>query len=396
MKKIIVVLLFLSNIVFGQSKYEKDFNEFWTVLNENYAYFQKQNINWEIVKEIYEPKSKLVTNDQEFIQLLETVLNELHNGHSTLNTNLKSSNKLIPTGLDVYVEKINNKFIITDLRKDYGAEKCGLKVGMEIIKFNDTEITEQLKQFLPKFSKEHDAKMVQFAISMLFAGTHNKERKITTIETGNFKEYYPDSNKIENITKLIEYKILENNIGYIKINNSLGNNILIFDFDKAIDSLMNTNSIILDLTETPSGGNSTVAKSIMGRFISKKLPYQQHEYDELAYETKSSWVEYVSPRKTQYKAQVVIMVGHWTGSMSEGIAIGFDAMKRATVIGTKMAGLIGAINGFTLSETKIGFQFPTERLYHINGIAREDYEPKILTKNSNETWKKTREKLMPN
>ncbi|MEQ1553248.1 MAG: S41 family peptidase [Ferruginibacter sp.] len=225
---------------------------------------------------------------------------------------------------------------------------------------------------------------------------HNKERKITTIETGNFKEYYPDSIKIKNTSKLIEYKILANNIGYIKINNSLGNNMLIFDFDKAIDSLMTTKSIILDLTETPSGGNSTVAKAIMGRFISKKLPYQQHEYDELAYETKSSWVEYVSPRKTQYKSQVVIMVGHWTGSMGEGIAIGFDAMKRATVIGTKMAGLIGAINGFTLSETKIGFQFPTERLYHINGIAREDYEPKILTKNSNETWKIARKKLMPN
>ncbi|MEQ1553249.1 MAG: hypothetical protein ABL929_03665 [Ferruginibacter sp.] len=171
MKKIIVIFLLLSNIVFGQTKYEKDFNEFWTVLNENYAYFQKQNINWAIVKEIYEPKSKLVTNNQEFIQLLETVLNELHNGHSTLNTNLKSSNKLIPTGLDIYVEKINNKFIITDLRKDYGAEKCGLKVGMQIIKFNNAEINEQLKQFLPKFTKEHNEKMVQFAISMLFAGT---------------------------------------------------------------------------------------------------------------------------------------------------------------------------------------------------------------------------------
>ena len=38
-------------------------------------------------------------------------------------------------------------------------------------------------------------------------------------------------------------------------------------------------------------------------------------------------------------------------------------------------------------ETKIGFQIPTERLYHINGIARENFQPKILTSNIEETLK---------
>lgn len=56
-----------------------------------------------------------------------------------------------------------------------------------------------------------------------------------------------------------------------------------------------------------------------------------------------------------------------------------------------MAGLIGAISNFQLRETKIGFQFPTERLYHINGMPRENFVPKILTKNSEETIQKNKE-----
>jgi hypothetical protein len=68
-------------------------------------------------------------------------------------------------------------------------------------------------------------------------------------------------------------------------------------------------------------------------------------------------------------------------------------MNRATVAGTRMAGLIGAINGFRLTETKIGFQIPTERVSHINGVAREDYLPKILTQNNQDTWKKVRKLL---
>ncbi len=56
-----------------------------------------------------------------------------------------------------------------------------------------------------------------------------------------------------------------------------------------------------------------------------------------------------------------------------------------------MAGLIGAISNFQLTETKIGFQFPTERLYHINGIPRENFLPEILTQNSEQTIQKAKE-----
>jgi C-terminal processing protease CtpA/Prc len=380
-----------SNITFGQTKYETDFNAFWNDINNNYAYFDQQQINWKKVKEIYQPKVKELTNEDDFIKLMEKVLIEFYNGHVSLNTNLNSSNKLIPSGQDIFVEKINDKYFITDLKKGFGAEISGLKIRSEIVLFNGKSISEQLLQFLPKHTIIHTKEMYQYALNMLFAGTHNNKREITIIKNGKLLNYYPDSFQIKETTTLLSTKILNKNTGYIKINNSLGNTKLIEEIDKAIDEYLQYPNLIIDLTETPSGGNTTVARSIMGRFINKPMPYQQHEYDEKEFQTKRMWLEYVTPRKAQFKGKVFIIVGYWTGSMGEGIAIGFDGLKRAKIIGTKMAGLLGAINGFEMSETKISFQFPTERLYHINGIPRENYKPTILTKNIEETLKKMNE-----
>jgi C-terminal processing protease CtpA/Prc len=385
---ITILIILISKLTFGQTKYEKDFNEFWNDVNNNYAYFDQQQINWNKVKEIYQPQVKQITTDSEFIRFMETVLNEFHNGHISLNTNLNSSNRIIPSGQDMFVQKQNDKYFITDLRKGFGAEISGLKIGDEILFFNSKPVAEQVGQFLPKYTTQHTEKMYQYAINMLFAGTHNIKRQITISRNGNQLAFNPDSLKLTDNKNLVEAKILNNTTAYIKINDALGNSNSIIDFDKAVDEFIGYKNLVIDLSETASGGNSTVARCIMGRFINKTMPYQQHEFDEKEFQTKRMWVEYVTPRKTEFKGNLFILVGHWTGSMGEGIAIGFDGLKRAKTIGTEMAKLLGAINGFTMSETNIGFQIPTERLYHINGTPREKYKPTTLTQNIDETLKK--------
>jgi C-terminal processing protease CtpA/Prc len=386
---IVFIFSFVGNKVIAQSKYQKDFSEFWTDINDNYAYINEQNIDWKRVKEIYEPKVEKISNNQDFIILLENVLNELYNGHSSLDVNLNSSNRLIPSGMDLYVEILDDKFYIRDIRKGFGADLSGLKIGMEIKLFNGKPIDEQLNKFIPKYTNNPNKRMYQFAVDMLFAGTNDSERAITVDDNKKNKTYYPITYR--NRDDLLYSKVLNLNTAYIKINNSLGNNNLISAFDNELDSLFQYKNLIIDLTETPNGGNTTVARSIMGRFINQTLPYQIHQIDEKEFDTKRYWIEYVTPRKKIYQGKVYILVGHWTGSMGEGIAIGFDGMKRAEIIGTRMAGLLGAISNFKLTETNIGFQLPTERLYHINGLPRENFLPQILTENIDQTLQKVKD-----
>jgi len=390
LKKIIIgVLLISGQFCLAQSKYEPVFLEFWNDYNNNYAYFESQGINWNKVKEIYLPLVKDINNDEDFIHFLEQVTHELHNGHVTLNTSFYSSNRIIPSGQDIFVEKRGNRFFAGDVKKNSAADVIGIQPGMEITSFNGKLFDEQYKKFLPKYTSDYDESMYSYAANMLIAGTWNKPREITLLKNGiETKVITNDSINNKPRKMLLDYKILDGNIGYIKINNSLGENSLIAEFDTAIDKLSTTKSIILDLTDTPSGGNTTVARGIMGRFTDKPLPYQKHQINEKEYGTVRSWIEYVSPRKTIYKNKLVVMVGHWTGSMGEGIAIGFDGMKRAKITGTKMAGLLGAIYTFKAENTNIGYQIPAESMYHINGTPREDFLPQYLTATESEAYSK--------
>ncbi|MFI5141695.1 MAG: hypothetical protein ACHQII_05010 [Bacteroidia bacterium] len=114
----------------------------------------------------------------------------------------------------------------------------------------------------------------------------------------------------------------------------------------------------------------------MSRFITAAMPYQQHvlPFEEKEYNIKRSWLELVSPRGPfTYQQQIIILVNHWTGSMGEGITIGFDALGKAKIVGTKMAALNGAISGFQTTKVKIPYSFPTEQLYHVNNTPRENF-----------------------
>ena len=384
---ILIFLLLLFSSSYGQTKYRKDFEDYWNIVHDNFAYFDTQKTNWDKVKAIYQPVADTITSKNNFIKFLETVNHELYNGHISLNINLPSSSRLIPTGADLWVKYEQKHFVIVAIRAGFQAAQCGLKTGMLITAYNEIPIDRAVLPFLPKSVTKYDSRMYEYAANMLLAGTHDTKRKITAFSNGSEKIYFPDSitNKTEAASAaIIEHDVLPSNIGYIKINNSLGNMDLIDAFDSALNSLWNTKGLILDIRETPSGGNTTVARAIMSRFIEKEMPYQKHSLpgEEKQYGVKQSWIELVSPRGKTYKKPLVVLVNRWTGSMGEGIAIGFDGMKRGQIVGDVMAGLLGAIYSFTLPETNIGFSIPVEKLFHVHGTPREDFRPKYLQSDS--------------
>lgn len=53
------------------------------------------------------------------------------------------------------------------MRKESGAEKSGLKAGMEVSLFNRKNIDDQLKQFLPTYTDRYTPAMYQYALDML-------------------------------------------------------------------------------------------------------------------------------------------------------------------------------------------------------------------------------------
>lgn len=366
-------------------QFREDFEYLWSTIQKHYCYWDKKQTNWNKVKALYSPHADTISSRKNFILFLEKVFYELYDHHASLSANTMESQRLVPSGTDIWAEYINDKPVITEVRKGSNADHAGIRAGMQLVEFNDVPIDQAIKDFHPKTLTKQDKEARNYALRVLLAGTHSGKRKISLKSDGMPITFYPDEqivpvNEKHQIKPDIESKIFTGGVGYILINNRLWDNNLIPLFDSVMASLSHTRSLILDLRETPGGGNTTVARSIIGRFISKEGFYQKHELtsEEQEFGIKRSWMEIASPKLPVYSKPLVILVNHWTGSVGEGIAIGFDALKRATIIGTPMAGLNGAIYSFTMPHSGIGFSIPAEKLFHVNGTPREDFKPSIL------------------
>ena len=390
-QKLFTGLLFIFPIFsFGQSvnsmslKFKQDFDFFWQSIDENYCYFDKKKTDWNKVKEIYAPIFDTISSRNQFVKELENVFYEIYDHHASLNTNTNYSQRLVPSGADIWAAFINGKPVITEVRKNFGAEISGILPGMEVIAVNGIPVLKAIEPFMGKALKSTDTEAKNYALRLLLAGNHTDSRKLTLQYNQVTKVYSPDSpySLLEQISypTMIQSNI-KNNIGYIKINNCLFNNELIAVFDSVMQLMENTKSLMLDLRETPGGGNTSVARAILGWFTNHEHIYQKHELYAEQKETgiKRSWFEIVSPRANKYYDKpLVLLVDHWTGSIAEAITIAFDGMKRAKIIGTKMAGLNGAGLTFEMPNSKIRLTFPVERLYHINGLPRENFLPSML------------------
>lgn len=366
-----------------RQQYRADFDYLWETLKTDYCYWDKKATDWDKVKALYAPQADTITTRSSFVGLLERVLYELYDHHASLNTNTPESQRLVPSGADLWAEYAGGRPLVLEVRRGYGAWNAGLRPGMELVAVNGQPIEQAILSFLPKSLTRPDPEARNYALQVLLAGKHSERRILTVRDKGTLRRFAPDSLRtIDEFTYSgnLESKVLEGGVGYIRINNRLGDNALIPQFDSVLNTLMRTPALILDLRETPSGGNTTVARAILGRFLTREGFYQAHELtaEERQYGVKRSWKEIVSPRTPPYTRPLVVLADHWTGSVGEGIVIGFDALKRATVIGTPMARLNGAIYSYSLPNTKIGFSFPVEKLFHVAGTPREQYTPPVV------------------
>jgi carboxyl-terminal processing protease len=133
--------------------------------------------------------------------------------------------------------------------------------------------------------------------------------------------------------------------------------------------MASTKALIIDLRNTVSGGNTSVAKPIMGIFTDKKKPYQLYENH------KKQYLDYIKPNKLNYSKPLYILVNRWTGSMGEGIAIGLNSIDKAKIIGTEMARLAGGMKSIKFKNHNYSFQVSFEKIFDINGNPREEFVP---------------------
>ena len=132
-KVLFYLMLLLPAAVFSQpltkEQYREDFLFFWQTIRDNYAYWDKKQTDWEKVRAYFEPQLDTISSKKSFVGFLERVLYQLYDHHASLNTNTLQSQRLVPSGTDLWAEYINGQPRITQVLYNSVAERLGSDQG---------------------------------------------------------------------------------------------------------------------------------------------------------------------------------------------------------------------------------------------------------------------------
>jgi carboxyl-terminal processing protease len=333
------------------------------------------------VVEALKPRAAAVKDETEHLRVLEAFVYALGDHHAHLSTNDKVSPKLVPTGAAVWVEWRDGKLVVAEHPGRGSGQVVSivdgtrstspvLTEGMAIEKIDGVPVAQALKP-PPSVPERADA-MMGFAGRVLLAGTREHAPVVTVRSTDGTEVDIPVPPRMASTGNNASINFPLKDVAVIRLNNSIGNTELTPIFDDLMKQAKAMRTVILDLRNTPSGGDSVVAKPLMAWFVEGTKGYQKHERGS------ESWIEQVEGRKDRFKGKLIVLVDHWTGSMGEGTAIGLRAAAGATIVGTPMAGLRGAIESFDVPCFGISLRIPVERLYEVNGTPRELAKPDVL------------------
>jgi len=340
-------------------------------VSQNYAYFEDRAMHWDETCERAEKEVSLLETKSDALSVFERMVDDLYDPHVSLNTNNQNSPRLVPSGSDIWFDKIEDNFIVSAVRPLSGAAIAGIEIGDQLVRFNGLTPDALTRTRIHSGTADLAEERIIWALNAAVAGKRSDPRNIDIRRGDDVLSFAMGAPEVPQKHRPISYDVVSEGVGYIRFNNSLSNPATVSAFNEALNNLRQTNGLIIDLRGTPGGGNTSVAEPILGRFISKRTAYQRTVFlngsmRDRKVKPSGSWT---------YEKPLIVLVGRWTGSMGEGMAIGFDGMDRGAVMGSEMAGLAGGTEAIKLKETGLELRLPTYDLRHLDDTPRHNWKP---------------------
>jgi carboxyl-terminal processing protease len=379
LKAALALLLALTSVASAQESpvdYASDAKALDKIIVENYAYED----HWPGGVLPDSPQlaaARGAVHDRDsLLHYAEDRIASLADHHAITGSSFNDSWAIIPTYTDLWIVRRGEQYVIEAVREGSPAEKVGIAAGDNLIAVGEVPTQQAVETFWKSMGLQVTPERADYAARVLAAGRRDRLRDLTVSHGGASRRL-----SLPNLyTDQPDRPLLTVTDRVIRFNNSLGDQGTIEAFDKAMAALPRNAPVVLDFSDTPSGGNTSVARAIMGWFVDRPRNYQVHNLPAEKRETgiTRQWVEQVLPRAGKHHGILpVLRVGRWTGSMGEGLAIGFAALG-ARVEGTRMAQLKGAVYDFALPSSGMTVKLPAERLYSVDGRAREDFVPAAI------------------
>lgn len=341
--------------------------ELCDLVRKHYVFLDGKAAGWDAMCADLPVRAAAAGSAPERLRVLEDLIDTLYDPHVSFGSNSGESPRLVPSGNDYWVEAGQ----VTGVRAGSAAALAGLQVSDRIVAMDGQPRDMAIAERIRPAGISPTAAQRAWAELAAAAGYRNRPHTVTIRRDGEDLTLLLDAGGVPAPEGPVTARMLPGRIGYVAFNNSLGDSDTVAAFDAAMENLRGARGWVLDLRNTPGGGNTDVAEPVMGRFIDEAGAYQLVRPQDAP-----EWQKTVSPHGAwTAEGPLAVLVGHWTGSMGEGMAIGFDGLRRGEVFGSDMAGLAGGVEDFALGRSGLSIRIPTYGLAHVDGTPRQDWHP---------------------
>jgi C-terminal processing protease CtpA/Prc len=352
----------------------EDFDAMWRAVDSGYAYFDGARAAWRRARETWRPRALRTTSHADFAAALHGAISELHDDHASVSERSAPLPRRIPFDVDIWARWKDGSAVIEAVRTFGDADVAGLHAGQVVTRLDGIPVERAVRERLGDSRSGPAAR--DWALRQVLAGPRNGIQRIEVRDGARTttREIERAEAKHSNGPAIVGRRMGdERDIGYIRVRVGSADPDLVAHFDGALHYLMDTRALILDLRENAGPGSREVTRAILARFVAAPAPWQVR-----APVGKPRIADTVAPRgEAPYRPQMAVLVDRWTAGEGEALAAGLNAVAKATLVGTPMAGLRGELRELTLRHSGIVVRFPAEKSYHVDGTPREALLPAV-------------------
>jgi len=354
--------------------FAEDFDELWRTLAERYCFFGEKTTDWDAVRRRYRPLALTADSRDAFAAIVSDVLGELYDAHTHIGDPPADARR--GPYFDLWVEPAHDgSAIVTSVRESSAAADVGVRVGDALVAVDARPIAAIAAGIAPRCLSRPDPAATAYAYNVAASGRRSQPRTLSLrSRDGRIRPLLIPVKKPAELPN-VDSRMLPGNIGLIVIR-SFADDAVIASVDAALLTFKDTAGLIIDVREN-GGGDTAVARPIMGRFITEPKPYARMRRRDGA-GLGAPWTEMVEPRGPfTYRKPVAVLTTRWSASMAEGFPMGMRGLGRAVIVGTPMMRVGAAVFTLRLDRTGVDLQYSAEPVYDVRDRPRWLLEPDI-------------------
>jgi carboxyl-terminal processing protease len=331
--------------------WHETFDVVWRTVNEKHFDPTFGGVDWDKVRQKYEPRLNSIKTEEELYELLRQMIGELHESHFEIipaeaMRSDPTKAAAAPGGIGVDLAIIDGAFVIVRVAPGSTGENAALRPGFIVRRVDDFPVDEALKTARltagrtlksPGISNFYASRLVQSrmdgdpgtSVRILYLDENNQQREAIVQREKLKGEVSPPFANLPPLYIVLESKRLAGGIGYLRFNLFLIP--LMGQLRTAIRSMTDAPGIIIDLRGN-LGGLGQMSGGLAGM-----LEAEQVTLGTMKFRTGSQNMV-AFPQKDAFLGPVAILIDQGSMSTSEIFAAGMQELHRAVIVGERSPG----------------------------------------------------------